>query len=252
MTNDIGETLEFYVCAKEEGLTPQRLRELIEREKRAAAARTSQWIREWHEIKRGLWSDDGVIRGVNFGRTIEEQQVMKLESNTDVDLRDTERNPSRTMFYISDITKAIHTLPNKDLEEVLRTATAELVSRARAAEKHATASDGPAEPRPRWAADRQGASETPAAFITRAYARELAAGGLHKGIIHREDPPLYRALFKWLADPANELGFDLPTKAEWNNRRLASVAGAPVRSADLGLYEVALKRRAVGSRRTLG
>ena len=61
-------------------------------------------------------------------------------------------------------------------------------------------------PRPKWETDRQ-RGETPAAFIKRAYAAEISAGDLHKGIIHSKDPPLYRALFKWLAEPGNGLGY---------------------------------------------
>jgi hypothetical protein len=124
---------------------------------------------------------------------------------------------------------------NRDVVEAIGETVANAV---REATEHASSG-----PRQLWTKDRK-PGETPGEFIKRAYARELAAGELHKGIIHHEDAPLYRVLFK----PGNTPDFDLPTKAEWNDRRLKEAGGRPSRSADLRLYEVAVKRRVAGAR----
>jgi hypothetical protein len=67
---------------------------------------------------------------------------------------------------------------------------------------------------------------SPPDFIKIAYAQEIAAKTLHKGLIHREDAGLYTDLHNWLRDPENKIpdDLDLPTYKEWNTRRLAEPA----------------------------
>ena len=119
-------------------------------------------------------------------------------------------------------------------------------------------SDDASQAKPKWKT--RGIDDldlTPVQFIQKHYAAELAAGILHKGVIHSEDPDLYRGLFNWLSNPKNSLpdNFDLPTKSEWNTRRLpeigllkSSQSGKAGKQADpaarelIRLYEVAKKR----------
>ena len=125
-------------------------------------------------------------------------------------------------------------------------------------------SDNAAKAKPKWKT--RGGDDldlTPVQFIQKHYAAELAAGILHKGVIHSEDPDLYRSLFNWLSNPKNSLpdDFDLPTKSEWNTRRLpeigllkSSQSGEAGKQADpatrelIRLYEVAKKRAGRASR----
>jgi hypothetical protein len=125
-------------------------------------------------------------------------------------------------------------------------------------------SDGATKAKPKWKT--RGGDDlnlTPVQFIQKHYAAELAAGILHKGVIHSEDPDLYRGLFNWLNNPKNSLpeDFDLPTKSEWNTRRLpeigllkSSQSGEAGKQADpatrelIRLYEVAKKRAGKASR----
>ena len=126
-------------------------------------------------------------------------------------------------------------------------------------------SDNVAKAKPKWKT--RGGDDlnlTPVQFIQKHYAAELAAGILHKGVIHSEDPDLYRGLFNWLNNPKNSLpdDFDLPTKSEWNTRRLPEIGGLlkssqsgeagkqadPATRELIRLYEVAKKRAGKASR----
>lgn len=102
-------------------------------------------------------------------------------------------------------------------------------------------------PRLKWDKDRQDGEEPPE-FIKRAYAVELATGRLHKGVIRSEDSKLYDALFNWLRDPAHKLDFELPTKAEWNTRRIEERRDDPAAREAARLHEVARKRRRTAER----
>jgi hypothetical protein len=72
----------------------------------------------------------------------------------------------------------------------------------------------------KWERDRI-KGEDPARFAARAYAPEIAAGVMHRGVIFAEDRPLHRNLNNWLR--ANKLpeGIDIPTKSEWLTRKIA-------------------------------
>lgn len=184
--------------------------------------------------------DDSVNRG-RLRRAWELLSALfEHERNTEVDLEHVAGDASTTMVNASDIADAVPHLADDDLRKVLRAATAEV-------EKRGMKDSALGEPRLRWLKDRK-PGETPAEFIKRAYASELTAGELHKGILHQEDPPLYRALYK----SGNQTDFGLPTKAEWNDRRLAEVGGKPKRSDNVRLYDVAMQRRIGGIRREPG
>jgi tetratricopeptide (TPR) repeat protein len=125
----------------------------------------------------------------------------------------------------------------------------EIVDNWNASNSELTKRDNRDRARPKWDTDRE-QDEDPARFAARAYAHEVAAGTLHRGIIHREDPSLYRALYNWLAR-GNKLpdDFDLPTKSEWNDRQVAKGISLPARSEDLKGYERVLKQKVAAAQR---
>jgi tetratricopeptide (TPR) repeat protein len=106
-----------------------------------------------------------------------------------------------------------------------------------------------AEPRPKWETDAR-PDEDPAHFVARAYAAEMAAGMLHRGIIRRDDPELHRRLNNWLRTHAMPEGIDIPTLPEWNTRELERRAERPrsgrriVRTEEGKLYDAARYRTA--------
>jgi hypothetical protein len=110
------------------------------------------------------------------------------------------------------------------------------------------------EPRPLWPDDALPEErDNPAAFAWRAYAVEAAAGTLHLGVIRQEDEPLAVKLVSWLRSPANRKqvpeGFDIPTKPEWNTRRLAKLRDDPGSREVIQLLRVE-RDRAERTRRT--
>jgi hypothetical protein len=106
-----------------------------------------------------------------------------------------------------------------------------------------------AKPRLKWEKDRR-EGENPAQFAWRAYAVEAAAGILHRGLIHTENPELHRRLNSWLRSHPLPEGIDIPTKPEWHTRQLAKLS-RPLRprvSIEEGrLYDIARKRRRRGA-----
>jgi tetratricopeptide (TPR) repeat protein len=110
-------------------------------------------------------------------------------------------------------------------------------------ERETTSRSATAAPRANWESDRT-PGETPPEFIKRAYAPEIAARTLHKGIIRTEDGRLYDALFNWLRDRAHKLDFELPTKAEWNSRRIEEQRTDPAAQEAIRLYTVSRSRAA--------
>jgi tetratricopeptide (TPR) repeat protein len=105
------------------------------------------------------------------------------------------------------------------------------------------------EARPKWETDRA-PDDNPASFAARAYAAEMAAGTLHRGIIRRDDPELHRRLNSWLRSNAMPEGMDIPTLPEWNTRELAKRREPPpsgrrtVRTQRGRLYDAARYRSA--------
>ena len=93
-----------------------------------------------------------------------------------------------------------------------------------------------------WERDRL-PEENPAAFTWRAYQAEARAGTLHRGVIGQEDPPLRLKLKNWLRTHPMPEGVDIPTKPEWNTRRLAIFRDDPTAREALRLDRVARERR---------
>jgi hypothetical protein len=100
-------------------------------------------------------------------------------------------------------------------------------------------------PRLKWETDRR-PNENPAAFAWRAYAVEAAAGTLHRGVIHAEDPELHRRLNSWLRSHPMPEAIDIPTKPEWNTRQIEAGRAKPAarpRTEGQRLYDVNRVRR---------
>lgn len=74
-------------------------------------------------------------------------------------------------------------------------------------------------PRPLWRKRKNiDATLTPAAFVAKYYAAEMAAGTLHRAMI--EDRILVRDLTNWLRTNDMPEGIDIPTYPQWNKRQL--------------------------------
>ena len=92
---------------------------------------------------------------------------------------------------------------------------------------------------------------SPPDFIKTAYAPEIAAKTLHKGVIHRQDAGLYTDLHNWLRNPENRIpgDLDLPTYKEWNTRRLTDAAtkeATRLREVEKGRAKTGEPQRPVG------
>jgi hypothetical protein len=92
---------------------------------------------------------------------------------------------------------------------------------------------------------------SPPDFIKTAYAPEIAAKTLHKGVIHRQDAGLYTDLHNWLRNPENRIpgDLDLPTYKEWNTRRLTDAAtkeAIRLREVEKGRAKTGEPQRPVG------
>jgi hypothetical protein len=97
--------------------------------------------------------------------------------------------------------------------------------------------------------DRKNKSETPIEFIVRGYRRWLGRG-LTRAHLRKLDMGLYDALKHWLRENKPPADFDLPTKSEMIDRRLAladslSVRHSPEQKAKLRLREAAADDMAV-------
>jgi ApaG protein len=87
-------------------------------------------------------------------------------------------------------------------------------------------------PRPVWEKNGSYANK-PAEFVAFAYAPEMKAGTLHRGVIAQDNPDLAVKLASWLRHNDMPEDIDIPTKPEWNTRQLDHFkkSGQPVRTA---------------------
>lgn len=102
-----------------------------------------------------------------------------------------------------------------------------------------------AQPRAKWDA-RTGddLKLSPAEFIAKHYAAEMAAGTLHRGVIAREDKPLAVKLASWLRSNPMPEGIDIPTKPEWITRQAEAGKAEPApRTEGQRIYDALRHRR---------
>ena len=99
----------------------------------------------------------------------------------------------------------------------------------------------------KWDTDRE-PDEDPAHFAARAYAAEMAAGTLHRGVIAQEDKPLAVKLASWLRSHPMPEDIDIPTLPEWNTRQIEAGKAKPTaasrpRTEGNRLYSALRRRR---------
>jgi hypothetical protein len=111
-------------------------------------------------------------------------------------------------------------------------------------EKYYRAEKALVTPRPRW--DKIGEyGNRPAEFIAMAYAPEMAAGTLHRGVISAEQPELVVKLASWLRSHPMPEGVRIPTQFEWNTNQIEAYRqkGRPLGTEETRLRSVLRGRR---------